>query len=158
MKRAEWLKNKTLGSQPPSGGCVLKRQNVDARIRDRLQPPSGGCVLKPPDEPPVNFQTQPAAFGRLCVETRLPFKRSPSLVPAAFGRLCVETASAPTPASPICSQPPSGGCVLKLLGRPFPFFSVQPAAFGRLCVETCPPATWRTSPKPAAFGRLCVET
>ena len=33
--------------QPPSGGCVLKR--TDKRLNDMtsLQPPSGGCVLKP---------------------------------------------------------------------------------------------------------------
>ena len=79
-------------------------------------------------------QTNPAAFGRLCVET-LNFKEFKVFdKPAAFGRLCVET-------RPLCistsasGQPPSGGCVLKpclcgqgcLLG--------VPAAFRRLCVE-----------------------
>ena len=55
---------------------------------------------------------QPAAFRRLCVETRIPI-----LIPA-------------TPA-----QPPLGGCVLKHVfaaGR----FATDPAAFRRLCVET----------------------
>ena len=34
-------------SQPPSGGCVLKR-NMCLLLRTRSgQPPSGGCVLKP---------------------------------------------------------------------------------------------------------------
>ena len=33
--------------QPPSGGCVLKRQAVAAVARQAVQPPSGGCVLKP---------------------------------------------------------------------------------------------------------------
>ncbi|EGV37132.1 hypothetical protein l13_04440 [Neisseria weaveri ATCC 51223] len=33
-------------SQPPSGGCVLKRFIFDLTDRDASQPPSGGCVLK----------------------------------------------------------------------------------------------------------------
>ena len=33
-------------------------------------------------------------------------------------------------------QPPSGGCVLKLLLEQQGAVSVEPAAFGRLCVET----------------------
>ena len=54
---------------------------------------------------------------------------------AAFGRLCVETGSGWVNAFSD-SQPPSGGCVLKLLlsvrGRRL----ARAAAFGRLCVET----------------------
>ena len=34
------------------------------------------------------------------------------------------------------SQPPSGGCVLKLLKRQFQCLNTGSAAFGRLCVET----------------------
>ena len=34
------------------------------------------------------------------------------------------------------SQPPSGGCVLKLLERMRKYHSNSPAAFRRLCVET----------------------
>ena len=33
------------------------------------QPPSGGCVLKPLFGVPLIVLAQPAAFGRLCVET-----------------------------------------------------------------------------------------
>ena len=57
----------------------------------------------------------PAAFGRLCVETGVGKGiQTPVAQPAAFGRLCVETASANASPSPaLCSQPPSGGCVLK---------------------------------------------
>ena len=33
----------------------------------------------------------PAAFGRLCVETRPLAAETQSVAPAAFGRLCVET-------------------------------------------------------------------
>ena len=34
-------------------------------------------------------------------------------------------------------QPPSGGCVLKLIPSPLPIPPQLPAAFRRLCVETC---------------------
>ena len=55
--------------------------------------------------------------------------------PAAFGRLCVETAvnQLSGNASP---QPPSGGCVLKLVNPREFAEQIHPAAFGRLCVET----------------------
>ena len=54
----------------------------------------------------------PAAFGRLCVETKM--KECNSLVdlPAAFGRLCVETKITFNTLKEDF-QPPSGGCVLK---------------------------------------------
>ena len=55
----------------------------------------------------------PAAFGRLCVETNLLQNPLNDQMPAAFGRLCVETAST-AGKRPEQSQPPSGGCVLKL--------------------------------------------
>ena len=57
---------------------------------------------------------QPAAFGRLCVETQ-PTETYGGLhaTPAAFGRLCVETKNERAPIE----------------------VSI-PAAFGRLCVET----------------------
>ena len=56
----------------------------------------------------------PAAFGRLCVETVMEYRRPRRVVPAAFGRLCVET-SGINVLSKAKLQPPSGGCVLKLL-------------------------------------------
>ena len=40
--------------------------------------------------------------------------------PAAFGRLCVETANREMPRREL-TQPPSGGCVLKLKGGDFAF-------------------------------------
>ena len=55
-----------------------------------------------------------AAFGRLCVETRLVSEMVLTQNAAAFGRLCVETAKT-IATSPRWQQPPSGGCVLKLL-------------------------------------------
>ena len=33
-------------SQPPSGGCVLKRPAYTEQGEAQRQPPSGGCVLK----------------------------------------------------------------------------------------------------------------
>ena len=36
-------------NQPPSGGCVLKHEDVDDRKAEAIQPPSGGCVLKHED-------------------------------------------------------------------------------------------------------------
>ena len=55
----------------------------------------------------------PAAFGRLCVETRTAITQTRTATPAAFGRLCVETL-------PECSV----------------VDQMSAAAFGRLCVET----------------------
>ena len=55
--------------------------------------------------------------------------------PAAFGRLCVETFEDYQDVYSLF-QPPSGGCVLKhLFEWPKKIFN-KPAAFGRLCVET----------------------
>ena len=123
-------------AQPPSGGCVLKLYPLAVfRPHKRQQPPSGGCVLKPMSRTVSELVAMPAAFGRLCVETGylLAFFVQPN--PAAFRRLCVETGYLlaffvqPNPAAfrRLCvetfciapttcplSQPPSGGCVLKL--------------------------------------------
>ena len=56
--------------------------------------------------------------------------------PAAFGRLCVETAYCLYAGNQSGSQPPSGGCVLKHIDSNSEYSYKQPAAFGRLCVET----------------------
>ena len=58
-----------LHSQPPSGGCVLKLPNLGGTNSFRIQPPSGGCVLKLAPATNDLANVQPAAFGRLCVET-----------------------------------------------------------------------------------------
>ena len=78
----------------------------------------------------------PAAFRRLCVET---FKKrgvKTYLKPAAFRRLCVETVFAVLSLPEFLSQPPSGGCVLKLDCLALNLDAEHPAAFRRLCVET----------------------
>ena len=36
-----------IGNQPPSGGCVLKLGEAGVNVDKLTQPPSGGCVLKP---------------------------------------------------------------------------------------------------------------
>ena len=56
------------------------------------------------------------------------------------------------------TQPPSGGCVLKLWKPHQNICYLYPAAFGRLCVETEVIAEYKICQNPAAFGRLCVET
>ena len=55
------------------------------------QPPSGGCVLKQNDGTLQYDGSDPAAFGRLCVETVSNDAFGIIVCPAAFGRLCVET-------------------------------------------------------------------
>ena len=55
-------------------------------------------------------------------------------------------------------QPPSGGCVLKLIIMQKFYKFIKPAAFGRLCVETASKGSGIPLNFPAAFGRLCVET
>ena len=56
------------------------------------------------------------------------------------------------------SQPPSGGCVLKHRDNKNRQRIEKPAAFGRLCVETSMLLSASLRLLPAAFGRLCVET
>ena len=58
-------------SQPPSGGCVLKLNTPVIGISYTVQPPSGGCVLKRFERTKAVFHQKPAAFRRLCVETRV---------------------------------------------------------------------------------------
>ena len=77
--------------QPPSGGCVLKPDIPEAAAVGEDQPPSGGCVLKLINSDVFGRFTGPAAFRRLCVETRHPLHHRQNFHPAAFRRLCVET-------------------------------------------------------------------
>ena len=78
--------------QPPSGGCVLKQAQSELFVDIEDQPPSGGCVLKH------------LLIGQS--QTR-------EIDPAAFGRLCVETVPTLDKEGWLQYQPPSGGCVLK---------------------------------------------
>ena len=55
-------------------------------------------------------------------------------------------------------QPPSGGCVLKLIFLLIIKTTEKPAAFRRLCVETYHHLYNAHHSHPAAFRRLCVET
>ncbi len=79
--------------------------------------------------------SDPAAFGRLRVETKDAKWRRAKYDPAAFGRLRVETVGGYTGAGGV-NQPPSGGCVLKHGLTDKSNTGNKPAAFGRLRVET----------------------
>ena len=63
------------------------------------------------------YPIEPAAFGRLCVETRRQNTARANTCPAAFGRLCVETDWNKPYQPQARPQPPSGGCVLKHLNN-----------------------------------------
>ena len=101
---------------------------------------------------------QPAAFGRLCVETiQMPVWNAPMTQPPSGG--CVlKPRQRHQKVFWGLSQPPSGGCVLKPYCTVVLRFNDFPAAFGRLCVETTQAVCLPTFKAPAAFGRLCVET
>ena len=60
---------------------------------------------------------QPAAFGRLCVETARLICRiiSPTTQPPSGGCVLKPPNALPPASAP--GQPPSGGCVLKLIKR-----------------------------------------
>ena len=48
---------------------MLKHQVAVKSSQNVGQPPSGGCVLKPLGAVVAVVEAEPAAFGRLCVET-----------------------------------------------------------------------------------------
>ena len=82
-----------IGTQPPSGGCVLKQYKTRICVLTSNQPPSGGCVLKLPALPvPQINKTQPPSGG------------------------CVLKHFIPVRILVVLIQPPSGGCVLKQKG------------------------------------------
>ena len=78
------------------------------------QPPSGGCVLKQDILTTFLPISSAATFGWLCVETILLLNINWAEVAATFGWLCVETRIRGCRCA-IKTQPPSGGCVLKLI-------------------------------------------
>ena len=74
----------------------------------------GRLCVETPNDVLLLPEGEAAAFGRLCVETPSLRVNRKGSVAAAFGRLCVETFRR------IAlwlsrTQPPSGGCVLKLI-------------------------------------------
>ena len=148
-----------MASQRPAafGRLCVETYQKAVKNPDGSQPPSGGCVLKQTIQTYKSASPHPAAFGRLCVETFVPITRyrrgfqPPSggcvLKPFLCGirRICQH-------------QPPSGGCVLKLYpATPRGCRNNQPPSGG--CVLKHPQTNRadRNAP-PAAFGRLCVET
>ena len=77
----------------------------------------------------------PAAFGRLCVETPTVTGVMLGVIqPPSGGCVLKRIGRLQINSQPI--QPPSGGCVLKLRSFVRLSYGLVPAAFGRLCVET----------------------
>ena len=113
------LKHYPLGQIPNrTSPAAFRRLCVETpdqyfRSGNEIQPPSGGCVLKQQKRQKHRKLYWPAAFRRLCVETGNRFRIQCTRSPAAFRRLCVETDWGSISSQAI-SQPPSGGCVLKL--------------------------------------------
>ena len=136
----------------------MKRPDSALAYDARTQPPSGGCVLKQKIGSCGYLFERPAAFGRLCVETRqrLRTRRQQQPQPPSGGcvlkpmfadkraKINVQPPSGGCVLKPITTQmrkscwrqPPSGGCVLKLTNQTRAHSLRFPAAFGRLCVET----------------------
>ena len=79
------------------------------------QPPSGGCVLKPCRCIFADGGADPAAFGRLCVETLTELQSwlaEQQVQPPSGGCVLKHWQKLTNCLSNY--QPPSGGCVLKL--------------------------------------------
>ena len=112
LKRRQDLSRLEALHQPPSGGCVLKPDGATITPELTVQPPSGGCVLKRPIVLLGQaYRRQPPSGGcvlKLAIDEEVEAFKDP----AAFGRLCVETADVVCSEFELC-QPPSGGCVLK---------------------------------------------
>ena len=91
LKQRVMLKFKIFLNQPPSGGCVLKQKCVNQDRGVNNQPPSGGCVLKLflfANLASINFQPP---SGGCVLKQVMDFVGFGLYDPAAFGRLCVET-------------------------------------------------------------------
>ena len=85
---------------------------------------------------------QPAAFGRLCVETHtMKNNKESGYQPPSGG--CVLKLNNEDGLFKMKLQPPSGGCVLKRKGKHHEIDEHLPAAFGRLCVETVSDNSYR---------------
>ena len=122
--------------QPPSGGCVLKLFILVTLVKHFGPAAFRRLCVETALYCPCFPIRRPAAFRRLCVETLQPYIKSDWRCPAAFRRLCVETSDSKTCWMGGSTQPPSGGCVLKLWSQNHASPKRQPAAFRRLCVET----------------------
>ena len=136
---------------------MLKLQKGEEVLTKQDPAAFGRLCVETKTNPLHGKQYLPAAFGRLCVETKRTHGLLLSPCPAAFGRLCVETVRFCLALSGL-HQPPSGGCVLKLFfGRVLQICSIQPPSGG--CVlKQSQNGMGERHRKPAAFGRLCVET
>ena len=100
----------------------------------------------------------PAAFRRLCVETNYKLYIDCERFPAAFRRLCVETLSINRSGKTWQTQPPSGGCVLKLYLLIWQFCLIFQPPSGGCVLKLYRAEQLEREGEPAAFRRLCVET
>ena len=70
VETAKPVKISNRDAQPPSGGCVLKRDVLGQPSIGEVQPPSGGCVLKlNSSQNSLSYCSQPPSGG--CVLKRL---------------------------------------------------------------------------------------
>ena len=75
--------------------------------------------------------------------------------PAAFGRLCVETIKTADIVAVLRNQPPSGGCVLKLNASKAALIrAIQPPSGGCVLKQSQMPRNLRNPPQPPSGG--CV--
>ena len=102
-------------NQPPSGGCVLKLARRDGYRRQPHPAAFRRLCVETDVFIIIDRRSSPAAFRRLCVETISVIKSAVKRSPAAFRRLCVETTERRANQLLVRIQPPSGGCVLKLI-------------------------------------------
>ena len=100
------------------------------------QPPSGGCVLKPTLDYTFAYNSQAAAFGRLCVET--------SITNVDGSLMCGSRLRAAVcwNGQALASGELRGGSRLR----------------AAVCWNSAPSKCHHGEEKAAAFGRLCVET
>ena len=102
--------------------------------------------------------SRPAAFRRLCVETTVTTMICRCLCTQPPSGGCVLKPAYYTASAPDRRQPPSGGCVLKpMLCRYLTGFRHQPPSGGCVLKQTNAERA-HCRGKPAAFRRLCVET
>ena len=78
-------------TQPPLGGCVLKLQTLLTDLKLECQPPLGGCVLKPYNNGEFNKRGNQPPLGGCVLKLHRHYRTENQAFPAAFRRLCVET-------------------------------------------------------------------
>ena len=91
LKQILQLSSTNARTQPPSGGCVLKRDSFGGFREAFASAAFGRLCVETTKCVPIPNAPLSAAFGRLCVETFRKITAETEIQSAAFGRLCVET-------------------------------------------------------------------